>query len=91
MAQSAAAPLDRFSLPDSGGHFGRYGGVFVPETLRPVSAAVKFAVADVIVVLAAVVMVELLVLLEVLELIRPVEVVVEKVLYLVLMLVDLVL
>ncbi len=25
--------LDRFSLPDSGGHFGPYGGVFVPETL----------------------------------------------------------
>ncbi|MEO6567754.1 MAG: pyridoxal-phosphate dependent enzyme, partial [Opitutaceae bacterium] len=24
---------DRFSLPDSAGHFGRYGGVFVPETL----------------------------------------------------------
>ncbi len=30
---SAPASLDRFSLPDSGGHFGRYGGVFVPETL----------------------------------------------------------
>jgi tryptophan synthase beta chain len=27
------APLDRFSLPDAGGHFGPYGGVFVPETL----------------------------------------------------------
>mgnify|MGYP001546404492 FL=1 len=27
------ATLDRFSLPDAGGHFGRYGGVFVPETL----------------------------------------------------------
>ncbi|HEX2854111.1 MAG TPA: tryptophan synthase subunit beta [Opitutaceae bacterium] len=25
--------IDRFSLPDAGGHFGRYGGVFVPETL----------------------------------------------------------
>jgi tryptophan synthase beta chain len=25
--------LDRLSLPDAGGHFGRYGGVFVPETL----------------------------------------------------------
>src|SRR5476651_2015689 len=25
--------LDRFSLPDAGGHFGPYGGVFVPETL----------------------------------------------------------
>ena len=32
---AAAAPevVDRTSLPDSGGHFGRYGGVFVPETL----------------------------------------------------------
>lgn len=29
----AAEPIDRFSLPDAGGHFGRYGGVFVPETL----------------------------------------------------------
>jgi tryptophan synthase beta chain len=25
--------IDRFSLPDAGGHFGPYGGVFVPETL----------------------------------------------------------
>ena len=33
MAAPVAAPLDRLSLPDSGGHFGRYGGVFVPETL----------------------------------------------------------
>ncbi|MBL9203068.1 MAG: tryptophan synthase subunit beta [Opitutaceae bacterium] len=33
MSASVAAPLDRLSLPDSGGHFGRYGGVFVPETL----------------------------------------------------------
>ncbi len=33
-AASVAEPvLDRFSLPDAGGHFGRYGGVFVPETL----------------------------------------------------------
>ncbi|MSU22786.1 MAG: tryptophan synthase subunit beta [Opitutus sp.] len=30
---TATAPLDRFSLPDAGGHFGPYGGVFVPETL----------------------------------------------------------
>jgi len=35
---SAATPavtpsFDRFSLPDAQGHFGRYGGVFVPETL----------------------------------------------------------
>ncbi len=32
-AARPAAPLDRFSLPDAGGHFGPYGGVFVPETL----------------------------------------------------------
>ena len=25
--------LDRLTLPDAGGHYGRYGGVFVPETL----------------------------------------------------------
>jgi tryptophan synthase beta chain len=31
---AAAAPrLDRFTLPDAAGHFGGYGGVFVPETL----------------------------------------------------------
>ncbi|HEX3728346.1 MAG TPA: pyridoxal-phosphate dependent enzyme, partial [Opitutaceae bacterium] len=28
-----AASLDRTSLPDAAGHFGPYGGVFVPETL----------------------------------------------------------
>ncbi len=32
-ASSHATPVDRLSLPDSGGHFGPYGGVFVPETL----------------------------------------------------------
>ncbi len=32
-AATEATGLDRFSLPDAGGHFGRYGGVFVPETL----------------------------------------------------------
>jgi tryptophan synthase beta chain len=32
-ATAATALPDRFSLPDSTGHFGRYGGVFVPETL----------------------------------------------------------
>jgi tryptophan synthase beta chain len=30
---SAPAAPDRFALPDAGGHWGRYGGVFVPETL----------------------------------------------------------
>src|SRR5205809_616284 len=35
MSTATATPerLDRFSLPDARGHFGRYGGVFVPETL----------------------------------------------------------
>jgi tryptophan synthase beta chain len=37
MAASHSAPvserLDRFSLPDAGGHYGPYGGVYVPETL----------------------------------------------------------
>jgi len=32
-APAAAAVLDRFSVPDAAGHFGPYGGVFVPETL----------------------------------------------------------
>lgn len=30
---TVAEPLDRFSLPDKRGHFGPYGGMFVPETL----------------------------------------------------------
>lgn len=30
---AATAPLDRFALPDAAGHFGVYGGVYVPETL----------------------------------------------------------
>jgi tryptophan synthase beta chain len=34
MSTAAPAPaLDRFSQPDAAGHFGAYGGVFVPETL----------------------------------------------------------
>jgi tryptophan synthase beta chain len=32
-ATADATRLDRSSLPDAGGHFGDYGGVFVPETL----------------------------------------------------------
>jgi tryptophan synthase beta chain len=32
-AAAETPSLDRFSLPDAGGHFGGYGGVFVPETL----------------------------------------------------------
>ena len=34
MPTATAQPtIDRFSQPDSGGHFGAYGGVYVPETL----------------------------------------------------------
>jgi tryptophan synthase beta chain len=35
MSQASATQtsLDRFSLPDASGHFGPFGGVFVPETL----------------------------------------------------------
>src|SRR3954469_13053876 len=33
MSAPVTAPLDRFTLPDAGGHFGRYGGDFFPETL----------------------------------------------------------
>ncbi|WP_404422060.1 tryptophan synthase subunit beta [Nibricoccus sp. IMCC34717] len=32
-AAATTPALDRFSLPDDTGHFGEYGGVFVPETL----------------------------------------------------------
>ena len=32
-ADMTAETIDRFSLPDAAGHFGVYGGVFVPETL----------------------------------------------------------
>jgi tryptophan synthase beta chain len=33
MLPSAAPGLDRFAVPDPFGHFGPYGGIFVPETL----------------------------------------------------------
>jgi len=33
LTAEAPTSLDRPALPDAGGHFGRYGGVFVPETL----------------------------------------------------------
>jgi tryptophan synthase beta chain len=33
MPATAAFKVDRFSLPDPSGHFGPYGGIFVPETL----------------------------------------------------------
>ncbi len=47
MAKSAksAARLDRFSLPDTAGHFGPYGGVFVPETLMTALAELTEAYA----------------------------------------------
>ena len=44
MPASAPAPqLDRFSLPDGAGHFGGYGGVFVPETLMTALAELAAA------------------------------------------------
>jgi tryptophan synthase beta chain len=33
MSSTGAPAIDRFSLPDAEGHFGPYGGIFVPETL----------------------------------------------------------
>jgi len=33
MPATGAPTVDRFSLPDPSGHFGPYGGIFVPETL----------------------------------------------------------
>jgi tryptophan synthase beta chain len=48
MSASAAKPaarLDRFSLPDAAGHFGPYGGVFVPETLMTALAELTEAYA----------------------------------------------
>jgi len=33
MTSTASAPLERFSLPDTAGHFGEFGGIFVAETL----------------------------------------------------------
>ena len=33
MSPTGAPTIDRTSLPDSAGHFGPYGGIFVPETL----------------------------------------------------------
>jgi tryptophan synthase beta chain len=33
MPPPGALNIDRFSLPDPSGHFGPYGGIFVPETL----------------------------------------------------------
>ena len=51
MSESAVPEkVDRLSLPDTGGHFGRYGGVFVPETLmtalQELGAAYAVARAD---------------------------------------------
>jgi tryptophan synthase beta chain len=33
MPATGVSKVDRFSIPDASGHFGPYGGVFVPETL----------------------------------------------------------
>jgi tryptophan synthase beta chain len=43
---TSATPIDRFSLPDAGGHFGCYGGVFVPETLMTALAELGAAYAE---------------------------------------------
>jgi tryptophan synthase beta chain len=49
-AVAATSPLDRHSLPDSAGHFGQFGGVYVPETLmtalQELAAAYEQAKAD---------------------------------------------
>jgi tryptophan synthase beta chain len=46
MSDSAAPEkVDRLNLPDAGGHFGRYGGVFVPETLMTALQALGSAYA----------------------------------------------
>ena len=33
MSKAPVSKIDRFSLPDASGHFGVYGGIYVPETL----------------------------------------------------------
>jgi tryptophan synthase beta chain len=33
MSTTGTPAIDRFALPDASGHFGPYGGIFVPETL----------------------------------------------------------
>ncbi|MFT3869972.1 MAG: tryptophan synthase subunit beta [Nibricoccus sp.] len=33
MSKAPVSKIDRFSLPDATGHFGVYGGIYVPETL----------------------------------------------------------
>ncbi len=40
---SAPTPLDRFSVPDASGHFGCFGGVFVPGTLMTALADLEKA------------------------------------------------
>jgi tryptophan synthase beta chain len=49
-AVAATSSLDRHSLPDSAGHFGQFGGVYVPETLmtalQELAAAYEQAKAD---------------------------------------------
>ena len=50
MPVAAPTPLDRSSLPDANGHFGQFGGVYVPETLmtalQELGAAYEQAKAD---------------------------------------------
>lgn len=44
-SDSSYSPIDRFSLPDATGHFGNYGGVYVPETLMTALAELNEAYA----------------------------------------------
>jgi len=50
MPSSTETPIERSTLPDGSGHFGPYGGVFVPETLmaalEELAAAYEVARAD---------------------------------------------
>jgi tryptophan synthase beta chain len=41
MPPTGAPAIDRFSLPDAEGHFGPYGGIFVPETLMAALAELE--------------------------------------------------
>ncbi|MET0261788.1 MAG: tryptophan synthase subunit beta, partial [Rariglobus sp.] len=47
---AANPPIDRLSQPDASGHFGQFGGVYVPETLmtalQELGAAYEKAKAD---------------------------------------------
>ncbi len=46
MAIAKSETLERYTAPDTSGHFGPYGGAFVPETLVPALEALKAAYAE---------------------------------------------